>query len=288
MISHAAGSRYLSSSAAPAGFFLTGTATRHRWQPPDLGRADRRAEDGGLVQLDVHHHRYGANLPMTRTPDAHFATEVRYKGQRSSPCRRTPDSVRFADLWMPVKPGHRLRRLRWPPSPRGPPGSSTSRSRTLLPEYAWYRPAHAGAVAPAWRQLYRRPQPAPSDLGGMNRANNPGGRRWPGTRCQELRGPQRHQQTGAERARWNLLEQSSGHEARLGSPARARRAPRWFPVGFPPTSPGRAGISLSRNVPVAPGQKLADAATGSAGRPRCSTCTVAQYGVDRGLGGGSG
>ncbi|MGH8511907.1 MAG: molybdopterin-dependent oxidoreductase, partial [Gammaproteobacteria bacterium] len=48
----------------------------------------------------------GANLPMTRTPDAHFYAEVRYKGTKVVAV--APDYaeyVKFADLWMPVKQG---------------------------------------------------------------------------------------------------------------------------------------------------------------------------------------
>ena len=36
----------------------------------------------------------GANLPMTQHPDAHFMTEVRYKGTRSSPWPRTMREIR--------------------------------------------------------------------------------------------------------------------------------------------------------------------------------------------------
>ncbi|MCK5729387.1 MAG: nitrate reductase subunit alpha, partial [Methylococcales bacterium] len=48
----------------------------------------------------------GANLPMTRTPDAHFYSEVRYKGAKVVAI--APDYaeyVKFADLWMPAKQG---------------------------------------------------------------------------------------------------------------------------------------------------------------------------------------
>ena len=48
----------------------------------------------------------GANLPMTRTPDAHFASEVRYKGAKI--VAMAPDYAefcKFSDLWMPIKQG---------------------------------------------------------------------------------------------------------------------------------------------------------------------------------------
>jgi len=49
---------------------------------------------------------WGTNLPMTRTPDAHFFTEVRYRGAHVTAV--APDYaeyVKFADTWLPAKAG---------------------------------------------------------------------------------------------------------------------------------------------------------------------------------------
>ena len=49
---------------------------------------------------------WGSNVPQTRTPDAHFYTEVRYKGAKTVAV--SPDYgeyVKFADLWLAPKPG---------------------------------------------------------------------------------------------------------------------------------------------------------------------------------------
>jgi nitrate reductase / nitrite oxidoreductase, alpha subunit len=49
---------------------------------------------------------WGTNLPMTRTPDAHFYTEARYRGARVAAV--APDYaeyVKFADTWLPAKAG---------------------------------------------------------------------------------------------------------------------------------------------------------------------------------------
>jgi nitrate reductase alpha subunit len=49
---------------------------------------------------------WGTNLPITRTPDAHFMTEARYRGQKVvvvSP--DYSDHVKFADDWVPAHPG---------------------------------------------------------------------------------------------------------------------------------------------------------------------------------------
>ncbi len=48
----------------------------------------------------------GSNLPMTRTPDAHFASENKFNGAKIvnlSP--NYSDVTKFADLWVPVRPG---------------------------------------------------------------------------------------------------------------------------------------------------------------------------------------
>ena len=49
---------------------------------------------------------WGTNLPMTRTPDAHFFTEARYRGTRVTAV--APDYaeyVKFADTWLPARAG---------------------------------------------------------------------------------------------------------------------------------------------------------------------------------------
>jgi nitrate reductase / nitrite oxidoreductase, alpha subunit len=49
---------------------------------------------------------WGTNLPMTRSPDAHFFTEVRYRGARVVAV--APDYaeyVKFADTWLPARAG---------------------------------------------------------------------------------------------------------------------------------------------------------------------------------------
>jgi nitrate reductase alpha subunit len=49
----------------------------------------------------------GSNVPMTRTPDAHFLTEARYRGAKV--VVMSPDysqATKFADNWLPVEQGH--------------------------------------------------------------------------------------------------------------------------------------------------------------------------------------
>ncbi|UMX88706.1 molybdopterin-dependent oxidoreductase [Klebsiella pneumoniae] len=43
----------------------------------------------------------GSNVPQTRTPDAHFFTEVRYKGTKTvAILRTTPEIAKLCDLWL--------------------------------------------------------------------------------------------------------------------------------------------------------------------------------------------
>jgi nitrate reductase / nitrite oxidoreductase, alpha subunit len=49
---------------------------------------------------------WGSNVPQTRTPDAHFFTEVRYKGTKTVAI--TPDYseiAKLADIWLHPKQG---------------------------------------------------------------------------------------------------------------------------------------------------------------------------------------
>ena len=49
---------------------------------------------------------WGSNVPVTRTPDAHWMTEARYRGQKVvvvSP--DYADNVKFADEWLAIAPG---------------------------------------------------------------------------------------------------------------------------------------------------------------------------------------
>ncbi|MCD8874979.1 nitrate reductase subunit alpha [Mammaliicoccus sciuri] len=49
---------------------------------------------------------WGSNVPLTRTPDAHFMTEVRYKGTKvMSVAPDYAENVKFADNWLAPNPG---------------------------------------------------------------------------------------------------------------------------------------------------------------------------------------
>jgi nitrate reductase alpha subunit len=105
MISYAAGSRYLSLIGAACGSFYDWYCDLPIASPQTWGEQTDVPE-----AADWYNSTYliitGANLPMTRTPDAHFAIETRYKGTKIvSMAPDYAEYVKFADLWMPVKQG---------------------------------------------------------------------------------------------------------------------------------------------------------------------------------------
>lgn len=71
----------------------------------DTGRTDRRAGIGGLVQLQLYHCT-GLERAADAYPDAHFFTEVRYKGTKTVAI--TPDFsevAKLSDQWLAPKQG---------------------------------------------------------------------------------------------------------------------------------------------------------------------------------------
>jgi len=105
MISYAAGSRYLSLiGGVPLSFYdwycdLPPASPQVWGEQTDVPESADWYNSSYLIIC-------GANLPMTRTPDAHFATEARYNGTKV--VSMSPDYAefcKFADLWMPVKQG---------------------------------------------------------------------------------------------------------------------------------------------------------------------------------------
>ncbi len=100
---------------------------RKRWQHDKIVRSTHGVNctgscswkiyvNGGIVTWDVPESAdwynagflmlWGSNVPQIRTPDAHFYTEVRYKGTKSVVV--SPDyaeATKFADLWLHPKQG---------------------------------------------------------------------------------------------------------------------------------------------------------------------------------------
>lgn len=105
MVSYAAGSRYLSLIGGACCSFYDWYCDLPPSSPQTWGEQTDVPESA-----DWYNSSYiilwGSNVPQTRTPDAHFFTEVRYKGTKAVVI--TPDyseASKLSDLWLAPKPG---------------------------------------------------------------------------------------------------------------------------------------------------------------------------------------
>ena len=105
MVSYAAGSRYLSLLGGTCMSFYDWYCDLPPSSPQTWGEQTDVPEsadwyNAGYLIL------WGSNVPQTRTPDAHFYTEARYRGAKSAVV--SPDyaeATKFADIWLNVKQG---------------------------------------------------------------------------------------------------------------------------------------------------------------------------------------
>ncbi len=105
MVSYAAGSRYLSLLGGVSMSFYDWYCDLPPSSPQTWGEQTDVPEsadwyNSGFLML------WGSNVPQTRTPDAHFYTEARYRGAKSVVV--TPDyseATKFADIWLNPKQG---------------------------------------------------------------------------------------------------------------------------------------------------------------------------------------
>ncbi|MEZ5817116.1 MAG: nitrate reductase subunit alpha [Hyphomicrobiaceae bacterium] len=105
MISYAAGSRYLSLLGGVCMSFYDWYCDLPPASPQTWGEQTDVPEsadwyNAGFIIL------WGSNVPQTRTPDAHFYTEARYRGTKSAViCPDYSEASKFADIWLSVKQG---------------------------------------------------------------------------------------------------------------------------------------------------------------------------------------
>ena len=105
MVSYAAGSRYLSLLGGVCMSFYDWYCDLPPASPMTWGEQTDVPEsadwyNSGFIML------WGSNVPQTRTPDAHFFTEARYKGAKSVVI--SPDyseASKFGDIWLSPKQG---------------------------------------------------------------------------------------------------------------------------------------------------------------------------------------
>jgi nitrate reductase / nitrite oxidoreductase, alpha subunit len=105
MVSYAAGSRYLSLLGGTCMSFYDWYCDLPPASPMTWGEQTDVPEsadwyNSGFIML------WGSNVPQTRTPDAHFFTEARYKGAKAVVI--SPDyseASKFGDIWLSPKQG---------------------------------------------------------------------------------------------------------------------------------------------------------------------------------------
>ncbi|WP_370577770.1 nitrate reductase subunit alpha [Snodgrassella alvi] len=105
MVSYAAGSRYLSLIGGVPLSFYDWYCDLPPSSPQTWGEQTDVAESADWYNAN-YLMVWGSNVPMTRTPDAHFYTEVRYKGTKTVAVSSDyGEMVKFSDIWMAPKQG---------------------------------------------------------------------------------------------------------------------------------------------------------------------------------------
>ncbi|MFE1248354.1 nitrate reductase subunit alpha [Streptomyces sp. NPDC058766] len=105
MVSHAAGARFYSLLGGAMLSFYDWYADLPVASPQMFGDQTDVPESGdwwdaGYLIM------WGSNLPVTRTPDAHWMAEARYRGQKVVAVSPDyADNVKFADEWLAARPG---------------------------------------------------------------------------------------------------------------------------------------------------------------------------------------
>ncbi|HTI25349.1 MAG TPA: nitrate reductase subunit alpha, partial [Kutzneria sp.] len=105
MVSHASGARFVSLLGGTMLSFYDWYADLPVASPQMFGDQTDVPESGdwwdaGYLIM------WGANLPVTRTPDAHWMAEARYRGQKVvAVAPDYADNVKFADEWLAPRPG---------------------------------------------------------------------------------------------------------------------------------------------------------------------------------------
>jgi nitrate reductase alpha subunit len=105
MVSYAAGSRYLSLLGGVCMSFYDWYCDLPPASPMTWGEQTDVPEsadwfNSGYLLI------WGSNVPQTRTPDAHFYTEARYRGTKSAViCPDYSEAAKFGDIWLNPKQG---------------------------------------------------------------------------------------------------------------------------------------------------------------------------------------
>ena len=105
MVSYGAGSRFYSLLGAPMLSFYDWYADLPVASPQVFGDQTDVPESADWFNA-AYLIMWGSNIPVTRTPDAHFMVEARYHGQKVVAVSPDyADNTKFADEWLSVHPG---------------------------------------------------------------------------------------------------------------------------------------------------------------------------------------
>ncbi len=105
MVSYAAGSRYLSLIGGVCLSFYDWYCDLPPASPQVWGEQTDVPESADWYN-STYLMVWGSNIPQTRTPDAHFYTEVRYKGTKTVAVSSDfGEMVKFGDIWLAPKQG---------------------------------------------------------------------------------------------------------------------------------------------------------------------------------------
>ena len=300
MVSYAAGSRYLSLIGGVCMSFYDWYCDLPPASPQTWGEQTDVPESADWYNSHFII-AWGSNVPQTRTPDAHFFTEVRYKGAKIVAI--TPDYAevsKLADLWLHPKQGKDA-------------ALAMALGHVILKEFYFQKPsayfndyARRYTDLPLLVRLVKRGERFVADrylrtsdfAGKLGQDNNP---EWKTVAIDERRNvpyvPQGSvgfrwgQKEGLDAGKWNLEEKDAASAAEA-APALSLidRRDDVVPVAFPyfggvvneHFNPNDQGASvLVRNVPV----RRLPLADGEAFAATVFDLVAANYGIDRGLGG---
>ena len=105
MVSHAVGARFVELLGGVMTSFYDWYADLPVASPQVFGDQTDVPESGDWWNAS-YLLMWGSNVPVTRTPDAHWMAEARYKGQKVVTVSPDyADNTKFADEWMPAQPG---------------------------------------------------------------------------------------------------------------------------------------------------------------------------------------
>ena len=285
-ISYASGARYLSLIGGACGSFYDWYCDLPAASPQTWGEQTDVPESA-----DWFNSTYiivcGSSLPTTRTPDAHFVSEVRYKGAKV--ISMAPDYAEYckaSDLWMPVNPGSdtaaflamgHVALREFYIDKQDPYFSEYARKYTDLPIQVMLRQHGEGYVSDRCLRA--------SDLdGALGETNNPD---WK-TIVYDEKSKSFVVPNGSigfrwgEEGKWNLLPKNAASQQEiLAELSCIDSRDAVVSVGFPHFEPGEGDL-LYRNVPV---RKLKLANGEEALVASVFDMQISQYGIDRGLGG---